>query len=47
MILNGLRELIGEMHEKDFPPRVGATRDAVFALVMQFRDELENLGIEE
>lgn len=47
MILNGLGELIGEMHEKDFPPRVGASRDAVFALVMQFRGELENLGIEE
>jgi hypothetical protein len=47
MILNGLRELIGEMHEKDFPPRVGATCDAVSALVMQLRDELEKLGIEE
>jgi hypothetical protein len=47
LITNSLRELIGEMHEKDFLPRIGASRDAVFALVMQFRDEVERLGIEE
>jgi hypothetical protein len=47
MVLSCLRELIGEMHEKDFPPRIGVSRDVVSSLALQFGAELEKLGIEE
>ena len=47
IIMGGLRELVAEMHEKDFPPRMGVSREQVSELAQSFFDESIRLGIEE
>jgi hypothetical protein len=47
LVMGSLRELAVEMHELDFLPRVGASRDAVSDLAQRFFDESVRIGIEE
>jgi hypothetical protein len=47
VVMGSLRELAVEMHELDFLPRVGASRDAVGDLAQRFFDESVRMGIEE
>lgn len=47
LVTGSLRELAAEMHELDFLPRVGASRDAVSDLAQNFFDESVRIGIEE
>ena len=47
VIMASLRELVAEMHEQDFPSRVGSDRDTVSELAQSFFDESVRLGIEE
>ncbi len=47
IIMASLRELVAEMHESDFLPRVGVSRKKVSELAQFFFDESVRLGIEE
>jgi len=47
IVMGGLRELVAEMHEKDFPSRMGVSRERVSELAQSLYDESVRLGIEE
>lgn len=47
IIMASLRELVAEMHEKDFLTRIGKSRDEVSDIAQQFFDASVLFGIEE